>query len=143
MASRWTMGRQTAQRAVIHRRKGPPGLPVELWQKIFGHMPRSAQLSCLLVCRWFYQMCLPFSFKTLKFHMESSYFDRCNSWFPEKDKYLTRWDSAKQAQEALQYICSSGSNSWAHFVESVTVIVRDSSNIARKFSSCDYTEDTN
>lgn len=77
-------------------------------------------------------MCLPFSFKTLKFHMESSYFDRCNSWFPEKDKYLTRWDSAKQAQEALQYICSSGSNSWAHFVESVTVIVRDSSNIARK-----------
>lgn len=64
--------------------------------------------------------------------MESSYFDRCNSWFPEKDKYLTRWDSAKQAQEALQYICSSGSNSWAHFVESVTVIVRDSSNIARK-----------
>ncbi|KAI0091195.1 hypothetical protein BDY19DRAFT_934415 [Irpex rosettiformis] len=130
MSSRWTLGRNTAQRNAIQRRKGPPRLPVELWQKIFGHMPRTSQLACLLVCRWFYQMCLPFAFKTLKFHMESSYFDHCNSWFPEKDKYLMRWDSALQSQEALQYIGASGNPSWVNFVENVTVIVRDSSSMS-------------
>ena len=137
MSSRWTIGRLTAQRTAIQRRKGPPRLPVELWQKIFGLMPRSSQLACLLVCKWFYQMCLPFSFKTLKFHMDPSYFDRCNSWFPEKDKYLTRWDSVKQSQEALQHIGTSGNASWVNFVESVTVILRDASSMTcKELSRC-------
>ncbi|KAI0342680.1 hypothetical protein BDW22DRAFT_135758 [Trametopsis cervina] len=110
---------------VAKRLRGPPSLPVELWQKIFGFLPRWSQLHCLLVCRWFYQMSAPLGFRSLKFHMDPSYFDRCNTWFPGKSRHAHEHSTVRLSHQALERICENPP--WASFVESVVVFVRDSS----------------
>lgn len=74
---------QQAQHPLPHpRRRMPPAFPVEIWEKVAVFLPRRHQITCLYVCRMFYEVALRFLLSTISIHLEENtcYFDNGGQW---------------------------------------------------------------